>query len=86
MSQTLSTISVKSFTYMYIVWWCTQSFNHKISRLPVYTSTGKPVYAEGCVKGNKKEAVVKCALDACRLLDTEGVLRESENSKHNLHV
>ncbi len=52
----------------------------------MYTSTGEPVYAEGCLKGNKKEAVIKCALEACRLLDTEGILRESESSKYDLHV
>lgn len=48
-----------------------------LCRLPIYTSTGEPVYAEASVKGNKKEAVVECALEACRLLDADGILRQS---------
>ena len=43
--------------------------------------SGQPVYAEASQKGNKKEAVIKCALEACRLLDNEDVLRNPMRSK-----
>ncbi len=44
-------------------------------RLPIDTATGEPVYAEASVKGRKKEAVIQCALDACRMLDAQDILR-----------
>ena len=44
-------------------------------RLPLETPTGEPLYAESTVKGRKKEAIVQCALEACRLLDAYDVLR-----------
>ena len=34
------------------------------------------MYAEASVKGKKKEAVILCALNACRLLDSQGMLRK----------
>ena len=37
--------------------------------------SGEPVYAEGRVQGKKREAVLACALDACRILDSHDVLR-----------
>uniref|UniRef100_A0A1X7T1D8 DRBM domain-containing protein n=1 Tax=Amphimedon queenslandica TaxID=400682 RepID=A0A1X7T1D8_AMPQE len=49
--------------------------------LPIEDLSGQPIYAEGSQKGNKKEAVVKCALEACRLLDNEDVLRNPMRSK-----
>ena len=49
--------------------------------LPIYTVVGESVYAEATGKGKKKDVVVQCALEACRLLDAEGVLRESAHSQ-----
>ena len=49
-----------------------------LHRLPIDTLTGEPVYAEAAVRGKKKEAVVQCALNACRMLDAEDILRESK--------
>ena len=43
-------------------------------RLPIDTATGEPVYAEATT-GKKKEAVLQCALNACRLLESQGMLR-----------
>ena len=46
-----------------------------LPRLPIDMATGEPVYAEASVKGRKKDAVVQCALNACRLLDAQDMLR-----------
>ena len=45
-------------------------------RLPIDTISGEAV-AEASVKGKKKEAVVLCALSACRMLDAHDILRQS---------
>ena len=62
---------------MYILYYITFFF---IARLPIETLSGESIYAQATVQGKKKEAVVQCALEACRMLDAEGVLRHSMKS------
>ncbi|XP_035228641.1 kanadaptin-like [Stegodyphus dumicola] len=48
-------------------------------QLPVDTPSGDYLPVEASVSGKKKEAVVACALEACRMLDRLGLLRQSHH-------
>lgn len=50
-------------------------------RLPIDGPSGEPLYAEASVAGRKKEAVLECAQEACRMLDAAGLLRQSSHGK-----
>ena len=51
-------------------------------RLPVDGPNGEPVIAEAIVSGKKKEAVLQCALEGCRILDRMNLLRASTHGKY----
>lgn len=46
-------------------------------RLPIASVAGTPQIAEATISGKKKEAIVHCAMEACKILDMYGLLRQS---------
>ena len=63
---------------------CLGSLPPSLIRLPIETASGESVYAEASHNGKKKDAVVMCALNACRMLDAQDMLRHHAKGKYTL--
>ncbi|CAF0756949.1 unnamed protein product [Brachionus calyciflorus] len=48
-------------------------------RLPIHNNYGETIYAEIQHDGKKKDCMTMCALEACRILNSQGILKQSRS-------